>query len=87
VLYVVLSNGRYAIMDRLAEKHGGKAPWPAFDEVEMAGLARALGCDARRVTTYDELVEILDDVVPGLADRTAPLLLDVAVVPDSHFEP
>lgn len=87
VLFVVLSNGRYAIMDRLADKYGGKAPWPAFEDVDVHGLARSLGCPARRVRSHAELLEILDDVVPTLAGRTEPLLLDVPVVPEQHFEP
>ena len=43
VLFVVLRNGGYAIMDRLAERAGGTAPWPAFDDVSIAGLATSLG--------------------------------------------
>jgi benzoylformate decarboxylase len=87
VLYVVLSNGRYAIMDRLAEKQGGKPPWPAFEDVDLLAMAGAFGCPARRVTTYGELTDVLDDVVPGLADRTEPLLLDVAVRVETTFDP
>ena len=88
VLFVVLANGRYAIMDRLAEKQGdGKAPWPAFTEVSVGGLAEALGCPARRVDTWDALEEALDDVVPGLAGRETPLVLEVTVEPDAVFEP
>ncbi|MFR9779940.1 thiamine pyrophosphate-binding protein [Micromonospora sp. MS34] len=86
-LFVILSNGRYAVMDRLADKVGGKAPWPAFDDVDVHGLGRALGCPARRVTGYPELLAVLDEVVPTLAGRTEPLLLDVPVVPEPHFEP
>ncbi|GIH92357.1 thiamine pyrophosphate-dependent enzyme [Planobispora siamensis] len=87
-LFVVLANGRYAVMDRLAEQSGGgKAPWPPFTEVGMAALARSLGCPARRVTSYEELVEALDEVIPDLADRESPLLLDVAVPPDPDFQP
>jgi thiamine pyrophosphate-dependent acetolactate synthase large subunit-like protein len=88
VLFVVLANGRYAIMDRLAEQHGqGHAPWPAFDEVSTSALAAAFGCPAERVDTYSGLVEVLDKVVPTLPDRTEPLLLEVSVVPDVTFEP
>lgn len=88
VLFVVLANGRYAVMDRLAEQHGaGKAPWPAFEEVSISRLAEGLGCPATRVTTYDELITLLDDVVPTLGERTAPLVLEVAVVPDTTFAP
>src|SRR5204863_2494177 len=42
-LFVILSNGGYAIMDRLAERRGLESPWPAFD-VDVAALARAFGC-------------------------------------------
>jgi benzoylformate decarboxylase len=75
VLVLVMDNGRYAIMDRLAAEAGGKAPWPGFAEVDVAGLATALGCPARRVATRGELVELLDEVVPGLADRDTPLVV------------
>ncbi len=87
VLFVILSNGGYAIMDRLAEKAGGKPPWPSFDGVDIHGLARSLGCPAQRVETYAELVEALDSVLPTLAGRTEPLVLEVAVVPELRFEP
>ncbi|MEV6031800.1 thiamine pyrophosphate-dependent enzyme [Nonomuraea sp. NPDC052116] len=86
-LFVVLSNGRYAIMDRLADKQGGKAPWPPFTEVDMGGLARSLGCPARRVDSYDELTAALDEVLPSLAAREEPLLLDVTVTVDPDFQP
>ena len=76
-LFVVLSNGGYAVMDVLAELQGGSGPWPGFAEIELAAVARGFGCPARRIETYDELVATLDEVVPTLADRTEPLLLDV----------
>lgn len=87
VVFVVLANGRYAIMDRLAERQGGKAPWPAFEEVSVSGLARSLGCPARRVTGHDELVAELDALVPSLAERAEPLVLEVVVEPDAVFRP
>jgi benzoylformate decarboxylase len=83
-LYVVLSNGGYAVMDRLMEQSGGVAPWPGFS-VDVAGLARALGCPSRGVSEHEELVGALDEVLPGLASRDEPLLLDVAVAPDETF--
>jgi thiamine pyrophosphate-dependent acetolactate synthase large subunit-like protein len=88
VLFVVLANGRYAIMDRLAEQHGtGKAPWPGFEEVSISRLAEGLGCPATRVATHDELLKILDEVVPTLGQRSEPLVLEVPVVPDTTFAP
>lgn len=79
VLYVVLSNGRYEIMDRLARRAGKKPPWPAFDDIDIAAMARAMRCEARRIGTHDELVRVLDDVVPTLAGREDALLLDVTI--------
>ena len=88
VLFVVVANGRYAVMDRLAEQHGaGEAPWPAFEEVSISRLAEGLGCPATRVATHDELLTVLDDVVPTLGERTEPLVLEVPVVPDTTFAP
>jgi benzoylformate decarboxylase len=83
VLFIVLSNGRYAIMDQLAGKIGGKAPWPAFEDIDIAQLSRSLNCPARRVNTYTELLELLDQIVPTLATRRGPLLLDVPVTADT----
>jgi thiamine pyrophosphate-dependent acetolactate synthase large subunit-like protein len=78
VLFVILSNGGYAIMDRLA---GGRGPWPSFDDVDVAGLARALACPAVSLDAYDDVVAAFDEVVPGLATREHPLVLDVSVNP------
>ena len=86
VLFVIVSNGGYAIMDRLAERHGQSAPWPGFD-VDVAGLARALGCEARRVERHDELLAELDEAIPALASRRAPLLLEVVIEPTATFAP
>ena len=88
VLFVVLANGRYAVMDRLAERHGGgKVPWPGFTEVSVSGLSVALGCPARRVSGHAELILVLDEVVPTLPRREEPLVLEVSVEPELTFEP
>jgi benzoylformate decarboxylase len=84
-LFVILSNGGYAIMDRLVEQHGA-APWPSFG-VDVAGLARAFGCPAKTVHEHDDLLQTLDEVLPGLGGREEPLLLEVAVAPDETFAP
>jgi benzoylformate decarboxylase len=84
VLFIVLTNGRYAIMDRLAADAGGKPPWPAFTDIDIAALSRSLNCPARRISSYTELISTLDDVVPALATRTEPLLLDISVAPDEQ---
>ena len=89
VLFVVLANGRYAIMDRLAEQHraGGKAPWPGFEEVSVHRLATGLGCPIERIESYSELADALDEVDPGLRSLTSPLVREVPVLPDPTFEP
>jgi benzoylformate decarboxylase len=87
VVFVILSNGGYAIMDRLAERQGGASPWPGFEEVEVAAVARGFGCPAQRIATHDELLATLDQVVPTLESRDEPLLLDVAIAPTETFAP
>lgn len=79
VLFVVMSNGGYAVMDRLAHQAGAEPPWPGFGEISLATLAAGFGCPARRIETVGELLAVLDEVVPGLGERTEPLVLDVAV--------
>lgn len=87
VLFIVLANGRYAVMDRLAERRGSAGPWPGFEEIDVSGLARALGCEAHRIETHGELLRELDATVPGLVDRNEPLVLEIAVAADHDFQP
>ncbi|MFI9450820.1 benzoylformate decarboxylase [Amycolatopsis sp. NPDC052450] len=85
-LFVVLSNGGYAIMDRLAEQSGqGKQPWPSFTEVSISGIAAGLGCPAQRISDYDELAATLAEHLPELAGRTSPLVLDIEVAADPSY--
>jgi benzoylformate decarboxylase len=84
-LFVILKNGGYAIMDRLAEHEGGASAWPNVD-VDIAGLAEIFGCEARRIADLESLQKTLDEVVPGLAGRAEPLLLEVTVEPDPVFQ-
>jgi benzoylformate decarboxylase len=86
VLFVILANRGYAVMDRLAERQGAPGPWPSF-EVDFGALARGLGCPARRVEEHADLLSALDEVVPGLESRPEPLVLEVLVAPDPTFRP
>ncbi len=79
VLLVVLANGRYAVMDGLARRAGGAAAWPAFESIDIGAIARGLGCPTVRVQTHSELVSTLDEVMPGLAVRGEPLLVEAVV--------
>jgi benzoylformate decarboxylase len=83
VLFVVMANGRYAVMDRLADRHAGKAPWPAFPQVSVSGLAEALGCPARRVTEQGGLERAIEDFDPA----DGPLLIEVVVPVERDFAP
>jgi benzoylformate decarboxylase len=74
-LFVVMVNGRYAVMDQLAA-------WPPFDTIDIGAIARALGCPARRIEDHDGLLAALDDVLPTLAQRDEPLVLEIAVAAD-----
>jgi benzoylformate decarboxylase len=79
VLIIVMANGRYAVMDNLARAAKAPAAWPAFGSIDIAGIARCLGCPAVNITTHEELIETFDDVLPGLAGRREPLLVEVAL--------
>jgi benzoylformate decarboxylase len=79
VLFVVMGNGAYAVMDQLAELHGAPGAWPALDPLDLAGVAAGFGCASERIATHDDLIRALDAVLPSLRERTTPLLLDVRV--------
>lgn len=79
VLIIVMANGRYAVMDNLARAAQAPAAWPAFGSIDIAGIARCLGCPAVNITTHEELIETFDAVLPSLAARREPLLVEVAL--------
>jgi benzoylformate decarboxylase len=79
VLLIVLANGRYAVMDALARRAGGTAAWPGFESVDIGGMARALGCPSVRVETLVDLLRVFDDVLPNLASRREPLVVEAVV--------
>jgi benzoylformate decarboxylase len=79
VLMIVLANRRYAVMDALARRAGGEAAWPGFESVDIGAIARGLGCPTVRVETHADLVSTLDEVLPALAGRREPLLLEAVV--------
>jgi benzoylformate decarboxylase len=82
VLFIVLDNDGYAIMDQLASRYGGSGPWPDFAEADISTIARGFGCEARDIEAHDGLVEALDTALPELAARESPLLLRVRVARD-----
>ena len=87
-VFVILANGGYAVMDRLAEQHGGgRSPWPAVGHTDVAGLAESFGCAARRISSHEVLLDTFDEVLPVLGERRTPLLIQVAIEPDPDFAP
>jgi len=84
-IFVVLANGGYRVMDRLAEAQDEAAPWPAFGAIDITAIAQAQGCPARRVETFAELEAALDEALDGIGERREPLLLEVVVAPDREF--
>jgi benzoylformate decarboxylase len=87
VVFIVLANGGYAVMDRLAEQRDSKPAWPGFPQISVSTIASGFGVAARRVDNYADLSEILEDAIGGAAGSTEPLLLEVAVAPDTTFAP
>ena len=81
IVLIVLANGSYGVMDDQAAARGGRAPWPRFRGVDIAGIARALGCPATRVETHAQLLAVFDEELPALAERTQPILIEVMVSP------
>jgi benzoylformate decarboxylase len=86
VLFVVLVNGGYAIMDRLAERSGSDGPWPKVDSVDIGAMARAQGCESIRITEHADLTRRLDELLPNLGERRTPLLLEIVVAQDPTFD-
>ena len=72
VLLIVMANGRYAVMDGTGPAAGARRPWPGFESVDIAGIARALGCPSVDVETHEELVRVFDEVLPALAAVASP---------------
>jgi len=87
VLFIVLANGRYAIMDNLAEQRGGEPVWPSFKQLSLTSIARGFGIEAEHIKTHSELEETLTRVCADLQARRAPLLLEVDVQPDTTLAP
>jgi len=79
VVVVIIGNGRYQVMDGLAEAHGAPGAWPTFDELDLSSVARGFGCNAERIETHEELERALDEALANPDGRDAPLLLDVRV--------
>jgi thiamine pyrophosphate-dependent acetolactate synthase large subunit-like protein len=76
VVFFVMNNGRYLIMDRQTAQRG-KIPWPSLEGVSVERLAEGFGVETITVATRDEIVKMADEVVPTLRDRDRPLVVSV----------
>jgi benzoylformate decarboxylase len=83
VLMIVMSNGNYGVMDAQAGWQDKRAPWPQFPGLDIAAIARGLGCPAARAQTYEEMTETLGEALVGLATRSRPLLVEVVIAQDN----
>jgi benzoylformate decarboxylase len=87
-LFIILNNSRYAVMDRLADKFGKGGPaWPAFDEIDFVQLSESLGVEAQRISRYEDMISVLDEIIPTLSSRTTALTLVIDVEPELTFAP
>ena len=88
VSYVICNNSQYQILKigarGLGLPHALQGKYEALDlihpEIDMVGLARAMGVEAHRVSTLDEL----GDRLTQAWTRDAPLLLDVPISRDTQ---
>jgi benzoylformate decarboxylase len=79
VLMIVMSNGNYGVMDAQAGWQGTRAPWPQFPGLDIAAIARGMGCPATRVETYQQMTETLGPALDGLAASSRPLLVEAVI--------
>ena len=79
VLMIVMSNGNYGVMDAQARWQNTQAPWPQFPGLDIAVIARGLGCPAARVETYEEMAATLGEALDGLSTQSRPLLVEIVI--------
>jgi benzoylformate decarboxylase len=78
VTFVVVNNGRYAILESVAQ-FAGFADLPSLElpGVDFVSMAHSFGCAAYRVTAADDLGPALLEAFAG----TCPVLIDVVIDP------
>ena len=79
VVFIIMNNGRYAVMDRLASMRKSKPAWPAFTDISITGLAQSFGCPAERITSLEQFEAALDAAVARSGVPGPPIVLDVDV--------
>lgn len=79
VLFIVMANGRYGVMDAQAAARGGTPAWLQFPGLQIATIAQAMGCPAVRVQTSAAMREVLAEALADLRERREPLLVEVVL--------
>lgn len=87
VLFIIMKNGGYAVMDKIAMSYGGNPPWPKFQDIDISGLAKSFGCESRVISSIEELESAIREGTIDLAHRKAPLVLEVKVADDLPYAP
>ncbi len=87
VVFIVLKNGGYAVMDRLADNSQAIGPWPSFDDISISTIAAGLNVESVTLEHYQDVIDMLDKVIPDLGSRRTPLVIEVKVEADQTFEP
>jgi benzoylformate decarboxylase len=78
VVFVVVDNGRYAILDAVAQFGGlSDVPGLALPGLDFLALARSFGCRALRIADPERLPGALADALAG----DGPVVLDVVIDP------
>ena len=80
-LFVVMATAATRSWTSSPRAPAGRRRGRRFETIDIAAMARALGCEAIRIEDHAELLARLDEVLPGLPRRDAPLLLEIAVEP------
>jgi benzoylformate decarboxylase len=82
VTFVVVNNGRYAILESVAV-FGGLEGVPSLElpGVDFLAMAASYGCAARRVSDAGELREAIESAVGAAEPRVLEVTIDPAVAP------
>jgi benzoylformate decarboxylase len=88
VLFIIMNNGSYSIMDRLAEMQSySRKVWPPLGHIDISKLAQGYGRDSLRIENQSQLDDAFTSLIPKLSSLSSPVLLDVQVESDPTFEP
>jgi benzoylformate decarboxylase len=83
VVYIVVNNGQYGILKAFAAfQRTPGVPGLDLPGLDIAQVARGLGAEACRVTSFVDLADKFRAAFESAQKRSGPVLLDVAVDPE-----